>query len=531
MDAVSLEIFKSLFSSVAEEMGAVLGRTAFSANIKERRDFSCALFDDHGLMVAQAAHLPVHLGSMPASVAAVIAEMALQPGDVAILNDPYLGGTHLPDITLVMPVFTERGEAMELAGYVANRAHHADIGGAAPGSMPLSTDLYQEGLIIPPLKLLQNGKMDNQLMAIICRNVRTPDERRGDLEAQLACVRTGERRLLEIIGRYGLGDVREHMAGLLTYSEALTRAAIRRIPPGRYAFEDALDNDGISDVPVPIKVTVTVKGDRLTFDFTGTAAETDGPVNAVLAVTESAVLYVVRCITGEGIPANQGCMVPIRIVAPPGTIVNARPSRAVSAGNVETSQRIVDVLFGALAKALPDKIPAASQGTMNNLAFGGFDDVRGRPFAYYETIGGGTGGAPNAPGLSAVQSHMTNTLNTPIEALEFDLPVRVKEYAIRRGTGGAGRHPGGDGLRRTLEFLATADCTIVSERRTIKPYGLAGGLPGTPGRTILHRAGSDERVVLPSKTRLKLHPGDSITIETPGGGGWGEPNNVEPSEG
>ena len=522
MDAVTLEIFKSLFSAVAEEMGAALGRTGLSTNIKERRDYSCALFDAQGRMVAQAAHLPVHLGSMPASVAAAIEHVELGPGDVAILNDPYLGGTHLPDITLVMPVFVTQDGREAIAGYVANRAHHADIGGASPGSMPLATDLFQEGLVIPPVKLVERGVIDRQLLALICRNVRTPEERRGDLTAQIGCAQLGARRLAETVDQYGLEEVAQHMQGLLDYSETMTRDAIRRIPSGRYTFQDVLDGDGLTDEPVPIRVEVIIEGDTLTADFSGSAPQTAGPVNAVLAVTQSAVLYVVRCVAGESAPANQGCLAPVRIIAPEGTVVNAKRPAAVSAGNVETSQRIVDVLFGALAQALPERIPAASQGTMNNLAFGGYDPVRRRPFAYYETIGGGMGARPSLPGDSAIHTHMTNTLNTPVEALEFDLPVRVREYSIRRGSGGRGRHAGGDGLRRSLEFLAEADCTIVSDRRTSRPYGLAGGEAGAAGRNLVRRKGSDADEETPAKTRIALSPGDVLTIETPGGGGWGE---------
>ena len=516
MDAIALEIFKSLFASIAEEMGAALGRCGFSPNIKERQDYSCALFDPRGRLVAQAAHLPVHLGSMPASVKAAIESVEMGDGDVAILNDPFLGGTHLPDITLVAPVYAHT----RLAGYAANRAHHADIGGASPGSMPLSSELYQEGLIIPPIKLVEAGRTDEKVLTLVCRNVRTPDERLGDLRAQIASARTGMSRLLEIVEKYGLDEVLEQMGRLLHYSETLTRGAIRRIPDGAYSFEDHLDDDGLSGAPVKIKVRVIVDGDTLTADFTGTDTESAGPVNAVLAVTESALLYVVRCVAGEAVPSNAGCMAPLRVVAPRGTVVNALPPKAVSAGNVETSQRVVDVLLGALAQALPKTIPAASQGTMNNLAFGGKDPYRGRPFAYYETIAGGMGGRPGAPGVSGIHTHMTNTLNTPVEALEFELPLRVTEYSIRRGSGGKGRYSGGDGVRRSMEFLAETDFTVVSDRRSTGPYGLQGGAPGTAGRNLVTRAGKAPAEVA-SKVRLTLRPGDTFTVETPGGGGWG----------
>ncbi len=517
-DAITLEIFKSLFSSIAEEMGAVLGRTGFSPNIKERQDYSCALFDGEGRMVAQAAHLPVHLGSMPASVAAAIDHVDLGPGDIAILNDPFLGGTHLPDITLVAPVHA----GTRLIGYVANRAHHADVGGASPGSMPLSTELYQEGLIIPPVKLAEGGRIDEKLVTLLCRNVRTPEERRGDLEAQIACAGVGSRRLVEVAEKYGLDEIGHEMQRLIDYSEAMTRDALRKIPDGAYSFEDVLDDDGLSNEPVRIQVRISIDGDTLTADFAGSAPASDGPVNAVLAVTESAVLYVVRCIAGEAVPANHGCMIPLTVLAPRGSIVNALPPHAVSAGNVETGQRIVDVFLGAMAQALPDRIPAASQGTMNNLAFGGRDPMRERPFAYYETIAGGMGARPGMPGISGIQTHMTNTLNTPVEALEFELPIRVREYAIRRGSGGHGRYAGGDGLRRSIEFLAETDFTVISDRRRRGPYGLAGGEAGSPGRNLLTRSGASRPRLLPSKARVALAPGDVVTVETPGGGGWGE---------
>jgi len=515
--AITLGLFNSLFASVAEEMGAVLSRTGFSANIKERQDYSCAVFDGDGRLVAQAAHLPVHLGSMPASVAAAIRNLEMFPGDVAILNDPFLGGTHLPDVTLVAPAY----EGGELIGYVANRAHHADIGGSSPGSMPLSTEIYQEGLIIPPIKLVEDGVVDSKVVELLCRNVRTPDERRGDLAAQISAIRVGVSRVSEMTLKHGIQQVRMQMRRLIEYGEVLTRDTIRGIPIGRYEFTDVLDDDGISGDAVVIRAEIIIKDDSLTVDFSGTSPASAGPVNTVVAVAESALLYVVRCLMcGEG-PTNAGCMVPLRLIAPANTVVSAEPPHAVSAGNVETSQRIVDVLLGALAQALPDVVPAASQGTMNNLAFGGYDSRHKRAFAYYETIGGGMGARPGADGLSAVQTHMTNTLNTPVEALEFEMPVRVIEYAVRRGSGGSGRHRGGDGTRRVLRFLVATDFTVISDRRRHPPYGLQGGRPGALGRNALIRSGSAQIKELPSKTRLILEPGDTVVIESPGGGGWG----------
>ena len=545
VDAVSLEVFKNLLASVAEEMGVALGRTGFSPNIKERKDFSCALFDPNGHMVAQASHIPVHLGAMPASVAAALEGFDFTPGDIIILNDPYLGGTHLNDVTLVAPVFAPtqapvRPEPVEgpphaanrrsnarrreaLVGFVANRAHHADIGGMTPGSLPRSTELFQEGFIIPPLKLVRAGDVNQEVVALFCRNSRTPDERRGDLAAQIAACRTGERRLQEMVDRYGWSVVYEHEAALLDYSERLTRAAIRSLPDGDYSFSDVMDDDGLTDEPVHIAVTVSVSGDAMTLDFSETAAQRRGCINAPLAVTLSAALYVLRCIVGEAAPSNQGILRPVTVVAPEGSLVNPRPPAAVAAGNVETSQRITDVLLGALAKALPDVIPAASQGTMNNVLVGGHEDGANRGFAYYETIAGGMGARPGADGLSAVHTHMTNTMNTPIEALELYHPMRVRSYRVRRGSGGKGRFNGGDGVVRDTEFLAPAVVTVLADRRRSAPYGLQGGADATPGETVLLKHGVEE-VHLPPKITIDVEPGDVLSIRTPGGGGWGKPD-------
>ncbi|MDE2765513.1 MAG: hydantoinase B/oxoprolinase family protein [Chloroflexota bacterium] len=513
---VSLELWRNLLGSVADEMGVTLGRTAYSANMKERRDYSCAVFDAAGVMVAQAAHIPVHLGAMTASVRAALDHLGLSEGDVAILNDPYLGGTHLPDVSLIAPVFVDG----ELAGYVANRGHHADIGGMAPGSLPVATELVQEGVIIPPLLLIEQGVMNDALMALICRNTRTPEERQGDFAAQLAAVRTGQRRLEALARRYGLAVVHEHMAALLDYAEALTRAALRAAPEGSYRFEDAMDDDGVSGEPKPIVCTARIADGYVTFDFTGTAQETEGCVNTPLAVTESAALYAVRCVVGGDMPQNDGVRRAVGVDAPSGSLVNANPPHAVSGGNVETSQRITDVLFGCLAQALPNRTPAASQGTMNNVLVGGRDPRTGRTFTYYETTAGGMGGGPSRAGAAAVHSHMTNTLNTPIEAMEFAFPLRLRRYAVRRGSGGAGRNPGGDGIVRELEFLSPAKLTVISERRESGPYGLAGGGPGAPGANELRRAdGKAERV--PAKATLDVGPGDVFSVSTPGGGGWG----------
>ncbi len=536
MDAITLEIFKNLFISVAEEMGVTLGRTAYSPNIKERRDYSCACFLADGRMIAQAAHIPVHLGAMPASVRAALDSFdSWAPGDLVVLNDPYLGGTHLPDITMVSPLFVDDGPTP--AFFVASRAHHADVGGMSPGSMPLADEIYQEGLIIPPVRLIAAGRTERAVLDIILRNVRTPAERRGDLAAQMAAHRVGEKRLTEIVARYGLEETLRYAHGLLAYAERLTRAAIARIPDGVYTFADVLDNDRggtmtndqmandqATNEPeavrgARIRVAVTVAGETMTVDFGGSDPALAGPLNAVRAITESATWYAVRCVIGGDGPINSGTFAPVRVLVPRGSLLDAEPPHAVAGGNVETSQRVVDVVLGALAQALPDRIPAASQGTMNNVAVGGWDAKRGRPFAYYETVGGGAGAGPEGDGLSGVHSHMTNTLNTPIEALEYAYPVRVRRYALRRGSGGAGRHRGGDGLIREIEFLCPATVTILSERRRTAPYGLHGGGPGRPGRNLLIRDGEEQE--LPGQVELQVRPGDLLSLRTPGGGGWG----------
>jgi len=529
VDPVRLEVFKHLFASVAEEMGGVLRRSAYSPNIKERKDFSCAIFSSAGDMVAQAEHIPVHLGSMPLSVRACVDALQLGPGDVAMLNDPFRGGTHLPDITLVAPVFEEgadggsgsvgAGSPGRPLGYVAARAHHADVGGMTPGSMPLASELLQEGLVIPPVRLVRAGETDPDVLALLLANVRTPREREGDLRAQRAAVERGAVRLRALAARYGAGRVRETMDELLAYAERTTRRLLETIPDGTYRFRDVMEDDGRGGGEAEIAVAVSIIGDRITFDFTGTSPQREAGINAVRAITLSAVYYVVRSLVGLDLPSNGGCLVPIELVTEPGTLVDARRPAPVAGGNVETSQRIVDVLLGALAKACPDRIPAASQGTMNNVAVGGRDQD-GEPYTYYETVGGGAGAGPSGPGASAVHTHMTNTLNTPVEALEFAYPFRVTRYEVRSGSGGQGAHPGGDGIVRELAFEAPARVTLLTERRRIGPYGLAGGGPGRPGRNVLVRDGRERE--LPAKVSLEVEEGDRLRIETPGGGGWGK---------
>src|SRR5580658_599994 len=457
-NSVDLEVFRNLFVSIADEMGAVLRKTAFSANIKERRDYSCAVYGKAGETIAMGDHMPVHLGAMPLSVRHALAAFRLGPGDVVIVNDPFRGGTHLPDITAVSGVFTGRSKRADF--YVASRAHHADVGGMSPGSMPLAREIYQEGLRIPPVLLMAAGKVRRDVMQIILANVRTPEEREGDLMAQVMANRRGGDRLREIISRYGMPRVRKSAAGLLDYSERVTRAMLRRIPDGEYRSEDFLDDDGITDSPVRIAVAVRIQNDRAEVDFTGSSAQVAGPMNANYAIAVSAAMYCFRCLIESEVPYNAGLLRPIRVIAPERTVVNAALPAAMAAGNVETSQRITDVILGALAQAVPDRIPAASSGTMNNLSFGGWDSVRNRSFAYYETIAGGMGASARADGRSAVHTHMTNSWNTPVEAFEHEYPVQVRSYGIRSGSGGAGKHAGGDGIVRELEFLDDADVTI-----------------------------------------------------------------------
>ena len=518
-DPTRLEIFKNLFHSIAEEMGAALRRSAFSPNIKERRDYSCAVYDAGGEVLAMGDHMPVHLGSMPASVAAARAAVDFARGDIVVLNDPFAGGTHLPDLTMVMPVFLPHDT--EPSFFVANRAHHADIGGALAGSMGPAREIYQEGLRVPPVRIFRRGELDPAVMNLILANVRTPAERRGDLAAQIAACRLGERRLIELCAKYGFAEVSAYSSHLLRYSERMLRAALAKLRPGTYTAEDFLDNDGVSTTPIRIRVRIKLARDSATVDFSGSSPQCAGNINAVEAIAISAVYYVFRCLLSEDVPATSGLLRPIRVIAPRGTIVNATPPAAVAGGNVETSQRIVDTLLRAMAKAAPSRIPAASQGTMNNFTFGGRDPRRGdAPFAYYETIAGGMGARPGLDGASAIHTHMTNSWNTPVEVFEQVYPARVKRYAVRRGSGGLGKSRGGDGIVRDIEFLAPAEVGLLSDRRERGPYGLAGAANGKPGRNSI-RTGKASRRELPGKCTLTVEPGDSLMIETPGGGGWG----------
>jgi len=545
-DPIELEIFKNLYHSIAEEMGAALRRTAFSPNIKERRDYSCAVFDGNGKVIAMGDHMPVHLGSMPMSVQAAINTGPMEPGDIVMLNDPFRGGTHLPDITLVAPVHVTKHSRRRQSKpdfYVASRAHHADVGGAYPGSMGLCREIYQEGVRIPPVKLMRAGVTDRDVLAMLLNNVRTEEEREGDLGAQIAACHTGAERLREVCARYGVERAKRAGADLLDYSEELMRAFLQRVPAGEYHAEDFLDSDGISHHSVRIAVTVKVHphgasrattpaGSRdgvwphramVTVDFTGSDRQVEGSINAVAAITFSACFYVFRCLLAENVPAAAGLMRPIEVIAPEGTIVNAGPPAAVAGGNVETSQRIVDVLLRALAQAVPDQIPAAASGTMNNLTIGGIDPRTGERFTYYETTAGGMGARPGKAGVSGVHTHMTNSLNTPAEALEYAYPLRVRSYSLRPGSGGAGKYCGGDGIVREIEVLTDCEATLLADRRSRGPWGLSGGKDGASGKTsVLRHDGSIEP--LPGKFSTRLSKGERVRIESPGGGGWGAPS-------
>lgn len=510
---LELEVFRNIFLSIAEEMGIVLRRTAFSANIKERLDFSCAVYDRHAETIAMGDHMPVHLGAMPFSVAEALRSYTLEPGDIVILNDPFRGGTHLPDITSVSAVFLD--DTSEPAYYLATRAHHADVGGMSPGSMPLAREIYQEGLRIPPVKLYKRGEIQQEILDIILANVRTPDERQGDLSAQVASHRVGERRLLAAAEKYGSDRIAHQMDALKDYTEQMMRARIEQIPDGEYEFEDFLDDDGFGSPPVRIHCRLTIRGDQAVVDYTGSAPQQRGGVNANLSITVAATMYCFRCLIEDNVPFNAGLLRPIEIVTKPGSVLDAQLPASVAAGNVETSQRITDTLLGALQQALPDQIPAASAGTMNNLSLGGLDPSTGRPFAYYETIAGGMGARPNADGMDAVQNHMTNSLNTPVEALEHLYPLRMRRYAIRRGSGGEGKHRGGDGVIREFEFLTDTDFALLSDRRQTRPYGAQGGQLGQRGENLFNGK------PIPAKGHFQATKGDRLTIKTPGGGGFG----------
>lgn len=517
-DPLTIRLTHDLLVSVAEEMGEALVRSAASPNITERRDASCALFDREGRLVAQASHVPVHLGSLASSVVEA-RRLALEPGDMVLLNDPFRGGAHLPDLTLVAPQWLP-GDA-DPAWYVATRAHHADIGGMAPGSMAPAIELYQEGLVIPPVRLVRAGAIEADLLALVLANTRTPLEREADLRAMIGANRVGGARLGALAGRRGAGRLAREAEALLDYSERRMVAVLAALPDGESAATDLLDDDGAGSGPVRLAVRLHAQSGRLVVDFAGSAPQTSGNVNAVAAVTRAALLYVLATIAGEELPVNAGLLRPVELLLPERSVVHAGPPAAVAAGNVETSQRIVDVLFLALAALLPDRIPAASAGTMNNVTFGG-RRADGSPFTWYETIAGGHGAAPGAPGASCRHAHMTNTRNTSIEIIEVVFPVRLQRYEVLRDSGGAGLHRGGDGVRREFRFLVPGQVSLHADRRSRGPWGLCGGSDGRPGtQARVLRDGTYRPVA--AKSLFAVEAGEGLVVETPGGGGWGPP--------
>ncbi|GAB3671260.1 hydantoinase B/oxoprolinase family protein [Halopiger thermotolerans] len=524
IDPVTLEVLRNQLESVAEEMGQTLIRGAYSPNIKERRDCSTALFDADGRMIAQAEHIPVHLGAMPAAVAAV-RERDPQPGDVFVLNDPFTGGTHLPDVTMVSPIAPghdgggDDGDGAddgdEIVGYAVSRAHHADVGGMTPGSMPAGAqEIYQEGLRLPPTRLVEGGEPREDVRSLVLANVRNPGERRADLRAQQAANERAEERLESLFAEHGRETVLEGFSAVIDYSRERITEEIAALPDGTYEATDVLEGDGVTDEDVEISVAVTVDGDRIDVDFAGTAEQVAGNLNAPLSVATSAVYFVVRCITDPEIPPNHGCYEPVSVSAPEGTLLNPEPPAAVVGGNVETSQRVTDVVFAALAQAAPDRVPAQGQGTMNNLTIG----ARDGSFTYYETIGGGFGARPDRDGMDGVQVGMTNTLNTPVESLETEYPLRVERYALRDGSGGRGRYRGGLGLERTVTVEQPATVSLLTERRRHAPKGVAGGGDGATGENLI------DGEPVPAKTTVDVEAGTTVTVRTPGGGGHGDPD-------
>ncbi len=508
MDAIELGIFSSRLDAVCDEMGAVLRDAAFSPNIRDRLDYSCAVFDARGDLCAQAAHIPVHLGSMAFAMADVVAGFDWRDGDMVILNDPFLGGTHLPDVTLIAPLVIDGGAR----AFVVNRAHHADIGSDSPGSMPVSTSLAEEGQLIPPRLIMRAGRVLDEVLDGVVAGNRNPVVSRGDLAAQIAANRAGLKRMRALLSGRGVAAFGQALDALNAYGERLARAALAVIPDGVYASTDYLEDDGQGNTDLAIQVRLGVIGSDIDVDFSGTAEQVAGNVNCPLSVAAAGVYYVFRCLMPARTPACAGSFRMLRLSAPPGSLLNARPPAAVAAGNVETSTRVVDCLIGALAQAVPALMPAASHGSMNNVAMGSRVD---RPWDYYETIGGGMGAHAGGNGPSAVQTHMTNTMNTPLEVLETHYPLRLRHYALRRGSGGSGLYRGGDGIVREFEFLAPAEVSLLTERRRLVPWGLWGGGPARPGRNLLNG------IELPAKHAFRVASGDRLRIETPGGGGWG----------
>ncbi len=516
MDAIELSLFSNRLAAVCSEMGAILQRAAFSPNIRDRLDYSCAVFDSKGDLCAQAAHIPVHLGSMAYAMQSIVSRFDWQPDDMVIVNDPYLGGTHLPDVTFISPVITNG----KLLAFVANRAHHADIGSDSPGSMPISSTLEEEGLIIPPSYIVRRGQVQDEMMNRLVSATRQPQTMQGDIAAQMSANRTGCQRLLELINTLNRSSEEPvftmALAALNDYAERLARPVYNAIPDGQYCFTDYMDDDGQGQYTIPIKVCIDVQGNQIAVDFSGSAAQVAGNINCPLSVAAAAVYYVFRCLLPAHTPACAGSFRAIHLSAPEQCLVNASRPAAVAAGNVETSTRIVDVVIGALLQAIPDKLAAASHGSMNNIAMGFVGDSQQAAWDYYETIGGGMGASANTQGLSAVQTHMTNTLNTPVEVLETSYPLRIKQYAIRNGSGGVGNNNGGDGIVREYEFTHEANVTLLTERRSTSPWGVDGGGEAQRGKNSLN--GKE----LPAKISVQVKQGDCLKIETPGGGAWGK---------
>ncbi len=516
IDPITLTVYQNRLEGICEEMSTVLRKTAYSPNIKERSDFSCAIFDESARLVAQAEAIPVHLGSMGFVATPILEKYGgkWKDGDAIIVNSPRaeFGGTHLPDISLLAPIF-HNGELIFIA---ATRAHHADVGGMSPGSLPAhSTEVYQEGLIIPPVKLFDQGELVQDIMDFILENVRTPEERRGDLNAQYAALMLGKRRIEELVSTLK-NPPQELHEELFRISEIGTQNKLKTYPPGKSTFEDFLDSNGIENHPVKIKCSVEItKNSELYVDFEGSDPQQPGNVNAPFSITTAGVYYVVRLLTGRGVPTNWGCFKPVKISAPFGSVVNPDFTAATSSANTETSQRIVDVVLGALVKIIPI-LPAASQGTMNNVLMGGI--YQGKAWTIYETIGGGAGATCFKAGTSAIQCHMTNTENTPIEALETQYPLIVRQYEIRDNSGGEGIHKGGNGIIRAIQFKSSTTISLQTERRIFSPWGIHGGKPGLKGENILKKSNGSE-ILLPGRQTFQAEPNDILVIKTPGGGG------------
>ncbi|GAB1264529.1 hydantoinase B/oxoprolinase family protein [Aurantivibrio infirmus] len=512
MNPIQLSLFANRIEAICDEMGALLRRTAFSPNIKDRLDFSCAVFDSAGELSAQAAHIPVHLGSMAYAMADIVSQCEWRPGDMLVVNDPFLGGTHLPDVTVVAPIYVDE----ILMGFVANRAHHANIGSDTPGSMPISSRLDEEGIIIPPTHILNCGQLDLAVFEQLCGGAEQNSQSAGDFKAQISANALGVERLKKLIKELGTGVFDNSVKALNDYAERLAVQALKKIPNGQYSFEDFMDDDGLGTHNISIKVQLNINNGCVTADFSGTHDQVKGNINCPLPVTAAAVFYVIRCLLPAQAPGCAGIFRPIKIIAEPGSLLNALRPAAVAAGNVETSTRITDVVLGALSQAIPLQIPAASHGSMNNIAMGVNAGEGRQAWDYYETVGGGMGANANNDGLSAVQTHMTNTLNTPVESLELHYPLRIDRYQIRDRSGGSGANRGGDGIIREYEFLADAEVTLLTERRALAPWGLSGGEAGMKGENLVNGQ------VVAGKVSLSMKLGDRLTLKTPGGGGWGK---------